>query len=106
MSEHTVEELEQMLADAKAKASHAPYPKWVTPDASHLVKQGETISAPLFGEVHVARDESVTVLVKDEDEEAKALAAAPSPVVEEPVHDLDPDGNPATGGKPEPSVES
>ena len=52
------------------------YPKWVEPHASH-VAIGRTIVTPAWDHFHVARDQSVTVLVNDADEEARALAEAP-----------------------------
>jgi hypothetical protein len=75
MTEHTVEELEAMLAAAKAKVSHEEFPKWVVPHESHVHQAGDHLSAPLFPDHHVDREGKLTVLVRDADEEAKALAA-------------------------------
>ena len=52
------------------------YPKWVEPHASH-VAIGRTIVTPAWEHFHVARDQVVTVLVADADEEARALAEVP-----------------------------
>lgn len=66
------------------------FPKWVTPDESHIVRQKvegapDHVSTPGWPEYHVNRvDGSVTVLVKDADEEARALAAAKAPEPKEP----------------------
>lgn len=57
-----------------------PYPKWVKPHDSHVVKKEtpgapDHVSTPGFPEFHVNRgDGIVTVLVNDAAEEAKALA--------------------------------
>lgn len=60
------------------------FPKWVTPHESHVVVQdGGHVVTPLFADFHVSRlDKSVTVLVKDAEEEAKALAAKIEPKAE------------------------
>lgn len=61
------------------------YPKYVKPHPSHIVRHNEHVSCPYFPEFHVDRDtKEVTVMVKDADEEAKALADkdAPEPVKE------------------------
>jgi len=75
MADYTVEELETMLAEAKAKVAHEEYPKYIKPDASHIhTDAGGHVSVPLFPDHHVDRDGVVTVLVRDADEEAKALS--------------------------------
>ena len=79
MTEHTVEELEKMLAEAKAKASHLEYPKHVEPHPSHVIARlrpgaEPSISVPAFTSHHVDREGRVSVLVCDAEEEAKALA--------------------------------
>lgn len=57
------------------------WPKWVVPHESHvsrIKREGfsDHVTAPLWSQFHVNRvDGVVTVLVKDEDEEQKALAA-------------------------------
>lgn len=61
------------------------FPKWVIPDASHIVRKQvdgapDHVSTPGFAEFHINRlDGVVTVLVKDAEEEAKALAAREEP---------------------------
>lgn len=65
------------------------WPKWVKPHESHVVVRRhegapDHVSAPGWEEVHVGRDGVVTVLVRNEDEEAKALAAREEPHAEEP----------------------
>lgn len=65
------------------------WPKWVVPDESHVSRvkrEGfpDHVTAPLWSDFHVNRvDGVVTVLVKDEDEEHRALAAAKAPEPEE-----------------------
>lgn len=85
MNDHTVDELqervaaaEKTLADAKAAAAFKEFPKHVEPHASHIHKAPGTghISTPGFSEHHVDRHDKLTVLVRDAEEEAKALAAA------------------------------
>ena len=77
MSEYTVEELETMLAAAKAKVAHQEFPKWIEPHASHVhTAAGGHVSVPLFPHHHVDREGKVTVFVDDADQEAKALAEA------------------------------
>jgi hypothetical protein len=66
-------------------SSETEFPKWVTPHDSHVVMQGINKITPHFPEFHVDRsDQSVTVMVKDTEEEAKALAAKVEPKAEEP----------------------
>lgn len=66
----------------------AEFPKWVKPDDSHIVRKEvpgypDAVSTPAWPQFHVSRDDgSVTVLVKDADEEACALAAAKPPEAE------------------------
>ncbi len=75
--EAAVKEAEFNLAEAKAKAAHKPYPQWVEPHTSHVkTAAGGHISVPGFDDHHVDRESRITVLVKDAEEEAKALAAA------------------------------
>lgn len=74
-AEEAVKEAEARLAEARRKASHQEYPKWIEPHASHLDHANGHVSVPLFPEHHVDRDGKVTVLVKDAEDEAKALAA-------------------------------
>lgn len=52
------------------------FPKWVVPHDTHVSRDAHGhVSVPLFPGHHVGRDGVVTVMVKDADEEAKALAA-------------------------------
>lgn len=66
------------------------WPKWVKPHESHIfVKKVEGfpdhVSTPQFEQCSVNRaNGEVTVLVKDEDEESKALAALVEPEKAEP----------------------
>lgn len=51
------------------------FPKWVVPDASHVVRSGDHISTPGWVTHIVDRVTNiVSVLVDNEDEEAKALS--------------------------------
>ena len=64
------------------------YPKFVTPDASHIHRDdsGRPISCNLFPGIHVDRDtEAVTVLVSNAEEEAIALAPHVEPAADEPA---------------------
>lgn len=95
MTEHAeleaaVSEAEKNLAEARARAAHKEFPKFIEPHASHVVKReaphGEApphVSVPAFTEHHVDREGKITVLVRDAEEEAKALAEA----VKEAVQD-------------------
>jgi hypothetical protein len=91
--EEKVAEAENALAEAKAAAEHEEFPKWVVVHESHVVRSGVVVATdteeeakaraasypvrvPMFAAHHVARDGTVTVLVHDADEEAKALGAA------------------------------
>lgn len=92
MSNQEIETLEQALAEDKQRHEMRPlFPKWVQPHESHIVRKEMDgapahVSAPGFSEVHVNRiDGAVTVLVANEDEEARALADA-SP--KEPVAEV------------------
>lgn len=59
---------------AAAPAEPQEFPKWVTPDPSHVTKgPGEHVSVAGF-EHHVDRAGNITVLVKDLAEEDEALA--------------------------------
>jgi hypothetical protein len=65
-------------------SARGEFPKWVTPHASHVVNHGGHTVVPGFAEHHESRgDRAVTVLVKDAEEEAKALAAKFDPKAEE-----------------------
>lgn len=76
---------------------HQDYPKWVEPHASHLVVgANHHVSVPGFVEFFINRARNVTVLVKNEAEEAAALAAK---VVEVPAEDVSDDSG--KGGKDE-----
>lgn len=53
------------------------FPKWVAPHSKHIVRSGADgmhISTPAFPEVFVDREEQVTVLVHNAEEEKAALA--------------------------------
>lgn len=79
-AEDAVAIAEANLVEAKRKATHQEYPKWIEPHASHVVDTGGHLSVPLFPEFHVDRhDGKVTVKVMDEDHEAIALAAKQEP---------------------------
>ena len=72
--------------------SENKYPAWVIPHDSHIVRpEGQPIVTPFFSEHHVDRDtKQVTVLVADEEEEARALAepgAAPEPAFDDEQKD-------------------
>ena len=57
--------------------SDSEFPKWVVPDASHVVHRGDNVSTPGWSSFIVDRiTNAVSVLVGDEDEEAKALSVA------------------------------
>lgn len=59
------------------------FPKYVVPHGAHIVRQNDHVSTPNFPVFHVNRaDNVVTVLVRNEDEEAFALAD-PTPKPEE-----------------------
>lgn len=73
--EQEVREAEERLAEAKRAAAHQEYPKYVEAHASHVVTTGDHVSTPHFLDFHVGRDGKVMVLVKDAEDEAKALAA-------------------------------
>lgn len=89
MTDQTIAELEKALAEAKAKASHQEYPKWVLVHLSHVhTKLGgdgqEHFSVPAFPEFHVDRlTRLVSVLVHDAEDEAKALADPAAKPVEQ-----------------------
>lgn len=50
------------------------FPKFVVPHFGHVVRSGDTVSTPAFPEFHVERSGLLKVLVKDAEEEARALA--------------------------------
>lgn len=50
------------------------FPKWVAPHASHVDRIGDHVSVPHFPEFHVDRKGNLTVLVRDAEEESRALA--------------------------------
>lgn len=54
----------------------AAFPKWVAPHANHVQRLGDRLSAPHFhpDHFHVDRSDNVTVLVRNAEEEAFALA--------------------------------
>jgi len=54
-----------------------PYPKWVTVHTSYVNKNSKTgnISVPDWRDAFIARTGTVTVLVNNSSEEAKALAS-------------------------------
>lgn len=63
-------------APLKRLTDETDWPKWVTPDASHI-HRGDNghVSVPLFPEFFIDRaTKAVSVLVKNEDEEKLALA--------------------------------
>lgn len=80
--EYSVDELEEMLAAAKAKRDHVAFPKWIAVHESHVVRTKADddapvhVSVPKFPSYHVSRDGTVTVLVNDEDEERIAMERA------------------------------
>lgn len=57
----------------------ARYPTWVTPHDSYVVRyEGKPAVTPLLGDCHVDRNTGVvTVLVRDEDDEKRAMSEAP-----------------------------
>lgn len=59
------------------------WPKWVEVHESHLVRSGDGVVPPEWPEFHVRRDGVVTVLVKDEGEERRAVEPK---AVAEPEH--------------------
>ena len=92
MTDHTVDELEKMMAEAKAKLAHQEYPKFVEVLESLVHRKPsvdgtpEHVSVPEFPDFHVARDGKVTVMVHSADEEKHATGAdkAHEAVSEEP----------------------
>lgn len=94
MSTEKIEGLKAQLADAEREhAERALFPKWVAVHESHITRKSgdgvaDHVSVALWPEFHVARDGAVTVLVKDQGEEDRALAAAPEPVADEPVAEV------------------
>lgn len=84
----------------------AEWPRWVAPHESHVLRKTAEgapahVSVPDWPEFHVDREGNVTVLVQNEDEEARALAekvdASPA---DEPPTEAD---APAPPAAPEPA---
>ncbi len=71
--EANVAAAQKALDEAKAKAAFKEFPKWVEPDPSHIDRTNGNMTAPAFPEYHVDRTGKLTVLVRDADEEARAL---------------------------------
>lgn len=69
-------ELHKELAELEAKAAHKDFPKYIKPHDSHVDRTGHHVSVPAFPEHHIDRAGLLTVLVRDAEEEAKALAEA------------------------------
>lgn len=96
------------LMQAPEKKIDGPheYPNWVVPHDSHVVRKvvdgaPAHVSVPGFADFHVSREDGmVKVLVKDADEEAKALAPYKAPKSEPSGGVADLDGEPAAGGTP------
>lgn len=85
-----------MVPPPSAKSTLDPdFPKWVTPHEEHIVRKTmgdgtpDHVSTPLFPDFHVDRvTKAVTVLVKDAEDEARALASPKEPkAAEAPEHD-------------------
>lgn len=82
-AEDAVREAETNLAEVRRKAAHQEYPKYVEVHASHVDQTNGHISVPMFPEFHIDRStNAVMVMVRDAEEEAKALAVK----VAEAVH--------------------
>ncbi len=56
------------------------YPKYVEPHGDFVVREdGKPVNVPAWPDFHVGRDGTVTVLVRDENEEALVTGASPVP---------------------------
>lgn len=81
-----VETLEAELVAAKQAEAHQEYPKWVEPDPSHVVANAwGAQSTPQFPDYHYDRvSQKHFVLVRDAEDEERATAPKPSPIIEDP----------------------
>ena len=93
MTDHTVNELEKMLEEAKRALSHQEYPKFVEVNESLVHRKPSVdgtpdhVSVPEFPDFHVARDGKVTVMVHSADEEKHAAGTdRPHEAISEEPH--------------------